>query len=346
MLQRADALTDDFVPGDVTERHNEIDQLASVLEPLIDGHYTEHALLFGPSGAGKTCIAKYCLQQIERQHLDVHTVHIDCWDLHTRRKAIEALCRGCGKGAILHQKLPHDDLLDRIRGLDDPYIVVLDEIDQLDDLTLVRELYGMDEVAIVGIANRERELFSRLNEGLKTRLRTATMIHLDAYTDDDLVGIIQRRAAEALAPGAISRAQLATIARAADGNAGLAIGTLRQAARRASAEGVERITDVVISKALPAALQAQRQHSRSRLTHAQRVLFDQLPDDGSWVRAEELYARYGDAAEEPRVGRTRRNWLQKMQHYNLVEKRGEGRGVEYRKVLVDQEPEVPEFAAK
>lgn len=339
MLQRADALTDDFVPGDVTERHGEIERLADVLKPTIAGRYAEHALLFGPSGAGKTCVARYCLSEIERQHLGVHTQHIDCWQYHTRRKAIEQLCLGCGEGAILHQQQAHDELLDRIRGLEQPYVVVLDEVDQLDDLTLLRELYGMDGVAIVGIANRERELFSRLDDWLNTRLRTSTIIEFSTYSDTDLVAILQRRADEALANGAISREQLRTIARGADGNAGLAIGTLRQAARRASSGGAVTITDSVIEAALPAAAQERRQQSVSRLTHAQRALFEELPADGSWERSEALHAAYEDAVDDPRGKRTRRNWLAKMDHYNLVEKRGQGRGVEYRRVV----PEDPEL---
>jgi Cdc6-like AAA superfamily ATPase len=338
MLQRADALTDDFVPGDVTERHTEIDQLAGVLEPTLKGEYTEHALIFGPSGAGKTCIARYCLQQIEQQHLGVHTQHIDCWQHHTRRKAIEQLCLGCGQGAVLHQQLAHDDLLDRIRELDQPYIVILDEIDQLDDLTLLRELYGMEGVAIVGIANRERELFSRLDDWLNTRLRSSTTITLSAYTDAELVAILKRRADEALLSGSIATEQLETITRSADGNAGLAIGTLRQAARRASQASVDMITNEIIAEALPAAKREQRQKSISRLTHAQRQLYEQLPEDGSWIRSEKLYAAYNDAVEDPRENRTRRYWFSKMQQYNLVEKRGKGRGVEYRRVVQATEP--------
>jgi Cdc6-like AAA superfamily ATPase len=311
--------------------------LASVLRPVIDGDPAGHALLFGPSGAGKTCIAKYCLDEISRQHLGVHTHHIDCWQYHTRRKVIEELCIGCGQGGILHSQQAHDDLLDRIREVEEPYIVVLDEVDQLDDLTVLRELYGMDGVAIVGIANRERELFSRVDDWLNTRLRTCTTITLDAYADSELVDILQRRATVALAEGAVSDRQLETIARYSEGNAGLAIGTLRLAARHAQEHSAGTITDTIIREAKPAAAREERQKSISRLTREQRLLFEQLPDDGSWKQASAVYDAYVEASDDPTGRRNRRLWMAKMQQYNLVEKRGQGRGTEYRQRLKDGE---------
>ena len=335
MLQRAEALTDDFVPGDVVHRHREIEQLAGIVRPVLDGEPAEHGMLFGPSGVGKTCMAKYTLQTIEQTYLGVHTVHIDCWQYHTRRKAIEQLCLGCGRGAILHQELAHDTLLDRVRDVEDPYIVVLDEIDQLDDLTLLRELYGMEGVSIIGIANRERDLYSRVDDWLNTRLRICQTIKPEPYSDDELVAIINRRADQALASGSIRDEQLERIARASDGNAGLAIGALRQAARRAQQRGADRITDDLIEQAIPAAVREERQKSISRLTHDQRVLFEQLPADGSWLRAERLHNAYEAIADEPTGRRNRRNWLSKMNQYNLVEKQGQGRGTEYRRVDVE-----------
>ncbi|MEF8915347.1 hypothetical protein [Natronomonas sp.] len=89
--------------------------------------------------------------------------------------------------------------------------------------------------------------------------------------------------------------------------------------------------------AIPAAEREERQRSLSRLTYEQRLLFETLPEEGSWLQSEELHATYDEVSEQGKSRRTRRNWLQKMQHYNLIEKGGEGRGTKYRR-LVTQTP--------
>jgi len=339
MLQRAEALTDDFVPGDIVHRHRELDRLASALQPVLEGFPPEHALLFGPSGAGKTCLAKYSLSELVDQHLGIETVHIDCWQHHTRRKVLERLCIGCGRGAIIHEQLAHDVMLDRIRELDDPYVVVLDEVDQLNDMTILREAYGMEGVAVVGITNRKHDLLRRVNKWLSTRIRSCVTIHLEAYTEDQLVDILARRADVALRGDAISKAQLHTIATSSEGNAELAIAALRQAAQRAHRGKVDAITDDIIKAALPTARAERRQKSISRLTHDQRELFEQLPDDGSWISSSALHEAYEVAVDDPAVRRTRRYWLSKMQQYNLVEQRGDGRGTEYSRRLSTDIPQ-------
>ena len=333
MLQRAEALSDDFIPGDVVHRHRELDRLASALQPVLKGCPPEHALLFGPSGAGKTCMAKYSLSELVDQHLGIETAHIDCWQHHTRRKVLERLCIGCGRGAIIHEQLAHDAMLDRIREVDGPYVVVLDEVDQLDDMTILREVYGMEGVAVVGITNRKHDLLGRVNEWLSTRIRSCVTIRLEAYNDDQLVDILARRADESLRGDAISEAQLQIIATRSEGNAGLAIAALRQAAQKAHRGKVDVITDDMIKAALPAARAKRRQKSISRLTHDQRELFEQLPDDGSWISGSGLHEAYEVAVDDPAVRRTRRYWLSKMQQYNLIEQRGSGRAAEYSRRL-------------
>jgi hypothetical protein len=62
----------------------------------------------------------------------------------------------------------------------------------MDDADL-SELYGMEGVVIVGIANRERDLLGRADEWLHTRLQINCSLQFDAYTDDGLVSILQRR---------------------------------------------------------------------------------------------------------------------------------------------------------
>ena len=59
MIQDARFLRAGFVPSEVVHRDPEVNHLSSVLEPLARGETADTALITGPTGSGKTCIAKF-----------------------------------------------------------------------------------------------------------------------------------------------------------------------------------------------------------------------------------------------------------------------------------------------
>lgn len=118
------------------------------------------------------------------------------------------------------------------------------------------------------------------------------------------------------------------IAEAAVGDARVAITALREAARQARREGLDVLTRDVIEAAVPEAESEIRQKSVDRLTPHQRVLYDIIRDAGE-VEPADLYAAYRDRVDDPKSDRTVRNYLSKMERYNLVRAKGENRGRRY-----------------
>ncbi len=57
MITDARVLQPEFVPSDVKHRSAEVSHLSDTLRPIVDGERATNSLLYGPSGAGKTCIA-------------------------------------------------------------------------------------------------------------------------------------------------------------------------------------------------------------------------------------------------------------------------------------------------
>jgi orc1/cdc6 family replication initiation protein len=328
VIWNARVLQDDFLPKEIVHRHSEMNRIASALEPVVEGDKPQNTFLTGPSGAGKTCIARYALDELQEQLLEVDTHYVDCWQHSNRFRVLYKVLEGVGTTYDIHRSTPHDEMLERLQGLDDPYIVILDEVDQLDDRSILRELYAVPKLTMVFIANREEDVLATLDERLRSRLRTSEHIRFDTYSDDEIVRILSDRIEWGLDPGSISETQLKRIANDAAGNARDAISILRSAARRSERSNRTIITDDVIEEAIPEARENIRQKNIGRLNEHQRVIYD-LICDADEIAPSELYSRYQTAVEDPRTDRTCRTYLSKLQRYNLIEAHGRGRSRVY-----------------
>jgi orc1/cdc6 family replication initiation protein len=330
MIRDARVLQPEFVPQDVVHRNQEVHTLSAALEPVTRGQNGETSLIYGPSGTGKTCIARYIAEDLRREVVDVNTQYVNCWEDYSRFKTLYRILEGIDRTLDIHrQSTPRDELLERLRDYDGPqYVVILDEVDQLEDKRVLYELYRTHGLTMVLIANQEQELFEPINNRLTSRLRTATRIHFDRYTLDELVGILEPRVRLGLREDAVTTEQLELIADAAVGDARVAIETLRVAARRAQHQGLDTVSDDVIRGAVSEAKAEIQQRNVEKLTKDQRVLYDIITDHEE-IAPSDLYEEYRERVENPKTDRMVRNYLQKMERYNLIAADGENRGRTY-----------------
>lgn len=322
MIRDARVLQDEFLPREVGHRDQEMNALTRALDPVTRNEPAETAFLFGPSGTGKTCLARFALARLREAVLDLNYQYVNCWQDYTRFRALYRILEAIGSTADIHrQSTPTDALLERLEDYDGPeFVVVLDEVDQLQDHDLLYDLYRTVGVSMILIANSEEELFARLDNRLVSRLQASTRIRFEKYELDDRV----RWGLDVEVP----RDRLAAIADAAAGDARVAIGILRSAARQAEGAEVDGIGMETVRTAIPAGRTEVRRRNVEQLTPHQRVLYDIVHDHGT-VTPGELYEEYRERVEEPRSDRTVRNHLSKLAHYNLVEKHGDGRGRTY-----------------
>lgn len=333
MITDARVLQQEFIPREVQHRDNEVNYLSSILEPITQGEAVEPSLLYGPSGVGKTCIAQFLLEELRRTVVDLNTQYVNCWENYTRFKTLYQVLDGVENTVDVHrQSTPRDILLDRLRDHDgSPYVVILDEVDQLQDKELLYDLHRIQSLTLILIANREEAVFGPLDERLHSRLRNTNRIHFTTYSDEELVSILEDRAYWGLAEGVLSETELREIAEYSSGDARVAIGILRKAARTAQQEGADRITSGIIGSVVSEAKLEIEQQTISQLTPHQRVLYDIVHEEGE-VDPPALYKKYQNRVDDPKTQRTVRNYLAKLEHYNLIRADGNTKARTYRAI--------------
>jgi cell division control protein 6 len=338
MITNARVLQEEFVPKDVEHRHRETNVLASTLEPILAGEQAGNCFLTGPTGVGKTCIARYTVQKLEEQRLQIHSQYVNCWQDHTRFQTLFRLLDEVQRTHDIHrQSTPQDELVRRLReGIDHPYVAILDEVDQLEDEALLYELDQIPGLTLLFISNREEDVFGGIDDRIRSRFKGARRIHFDRYTVAELTAILRSRVDTGFEPESITRAQLERISDAAAGDARVGIRILRTAARDAQAQGQGTITDDVISEAVPEARETIRQKTIEGLNPHQRTLYRIIVDEGE-VSPNTLYEAYRSRIDaDPKTERTLRNYLSKLHQYNLIRKAGNTRGRTYSSLDTDE----------
>jgi Cdc6-like AAA superfamily ATPase len=319
------------VPDSVIHRDDEVSQLSGILEPLTRGEQHDTVLITGSPGSGKTCIATYTVDQFCRKIPEVDAVYVNCWEDHSPFQTLYRIIDELGGAADIHrQSTATDILLERLREYDDTHcVLILDEVDQLDDENILYDLLNLPRFSLLLIANREEDLLDGLDDRLASRLGGCERIHLDRYTVDELVDLLDERAAAGLVSRDMDRSGFERIADAADGDARVAITTLRIAARHADEEEVDRITQDIVERALPEARRELRQEHVDRLTSHQEAVFRVIEEQGR-IAPQELFEEYRTRVEEPKSNRTVRTYLKKLECYNMIVAEGSTRDRMYR----------------
>ena len=330
MIRDARVLRAGFVPREVEHRDAEINHLSSVLEPITNDEPADTAIVTGPSGAGKTCISKFVTERLREEVLDVEATYVNCWRNHTRFRTLYQILDDLGASLDIHrQSTPHDELVNRLEQHDGPRtVVILDEADQLEDPSLIYDLHSLPQFAIICIANKEEEIYTRVDDRLVSRLRSSEHVRMGKYHDEQLFDILHARAKWGLEEDVITDRQLYRIADAAAGDARLAIGILRTAAGKADRENHERITDDILLGAAEDARVQIKQRSLDSLTPHQRVVYD-IVREHEPIGPSGIYEHYAEEVDDPRTKRTVRTYLSKMEQYNLLEAEGTSRDREY-----------------
>lgn len=325
MIRNEGIFKDDRLPNRLLHRERESEHLLRQWSRRAD------LILHGSSGVGKTTLLRHCLQRFERMR-GAETAHVagQASAAGVLRDVLAAL-----PGPTPAQTTPEADLALKLQErVDGPTIVVLDEADDI-DTTAIRRLHDVEEIAIVVVAHNATEWLSMV-DGPVHRQLSGTEFRLKKFSTVELADILERRADVGLVKGAVSRAQLETIADESAGVARRGIQVLRAAAEEAARHGQKTIRDPDIDAAYGLAERRIRELALASLGFHHHLLYE-LVRASDEIRAEALHTRYDELAGRAYDGRPqcpvtrghRRRQLRKLEDYGLIGSAGQGRGASY-----------------
>ena len=319
------------IPESVIHRDDEVNQLISVLDPLSRGEVADTVLITGPTGSGKTCTVKFAVDKFAQKSPMLDAVYVNCWENNSRFQTLYRMLDELDDATDIHrQSTATDVILDRIREYDVHHcVLVLDEVDQLDDEGLLYDLLNLHRFSLILIVNREEDLFDGLDDRLASRLGGCEHIHLDQYSVDQLTDILTEYVENEAVSGTFERPELERIADAVNGDARVALTTLRIAARHVDEEAEEPTSADIVERALPKArAELRERHVELLVPHQQAIL--RVIEEHERIAPRDLFDEYRNHVEQPKSNRTVRKYLKKLERYGLVVAEGSTRDRVYR----------------
>jgi len=322
IVTNPDILSENYVPANIPARETQIQELTFCLSPALKKKKPMHAWLHGKPGAGKTLIAKFILRKIEREAY-VEGTYVNCWEQNSYYSVLDKLVRELR--ILGAEKLNTSFKLERLEAClgSRPFVIVLDEIDQpkrTERDSIIYNLCNIGNVGLICVCNSRTILYS-MDGRIKSRLNSK-QIELNPYTEDDLAYILEWRAELALYPSSWNKKTLAKIAELAEGDARVAIQTLKNAAYNAENGLSPRIKEKHIKEGYNAAKDLKKTYLLNKLTTHHRLLYD-LVKEKKTIHSGQLWKVYLETCaklkKQPIALRTFSEYINKLIELDLVQ---------------------------
>lgn len=321
LIVEQQVLVDSYIPEKLVARESQIAEILRCLSPALNKRKPLNLWLYGPPGSGKTTTALYVLKEL-KEKVSIDSVLINCWQKNSFYEILDEIIfqRRILRAEEHRTSLKLEKLQKNLSGV--PFVIVLDEIDQLKPSERSTALYNLDSLGNVGlicISNSQQPLFE-LEERVRSRLNVYA-VNFPAYTPKNLTEILAYRASPALMPGIWSDETLGRIAEMASGDARSAIRTLKAAAELAENEKLDAISTHTLESQWDNAKEAKQDYVLASLTEDHRIVC-QIVRENSQIMSGDLWQKYLQHCEQvqrkPLASRTFSDYTNRLVQADLI----------------------------
>ena len=320
-------LEEAYLPSRIEGRDDHVQALADCLAPALAGRKPFHAWVHGPPGSGKSALVRSIFARFDPR---VPAVLVNGLQRRTfyavADQVLDELRVLAGDEKDTSWKL---ELL--ARHARDPLLIAVDEVDQLplgERNALLYNLAALDRVGLV-LLSQSRAAGEELDTRVLSRLNPR-VIGLGPFPEPVLVAILRERASTALRPESWCAATIEQIARRAEGDARLAIQTLRAASYRAEYRNAPVVEEQDVDQALRTLeiRNLKRLYVLRKLPAQERLVYDLVREAGRISTTDLLRlwrARCRELGLEPLAHRTFKDYHLRLRQLGLL-RYARGRG--------------------
>ncbi len=208
-----EALDPSFIPQRLPHREKEVEQIAQILSPAIQGSRPSNILIFGKPGVGKTSTVKFVERELEniintKFDAKVRVINLNCGVNDSSYSILASV----GNSLLYswEEKFPFtgwpmdklfQSVQEKIEEFGGVLILTLDEVDKLVkksgdavlyQLLRINEISKNGKVSIIGISN-DLKFMDYLDPRVRSRLQEETIV-FHPYTANEIYDILRDRA--------------------------------------------------------------------------------------------------------------------------------------------------------